>query len=709
MGFFKFLPLVFISLLLFSSAVFASSTQQYNKIFLNPFYRESMTSATNYTYNITVNPPDNIASVTSAIFSFNAQINGQTQSFTLYVNGKYCNNRNYTVATAFSTTGNIQFYFDCSNVIKTSGTYNVTLRSTVNTGAIIGWLDLTYMNNPSSIGTGGTEYMTNENARIFARLLDGNSRPINLASCNATIYFPNNTKFLNNQPLTLLERGVYYYDFVTPNITGNYITIFDCVTPSIPFYQNYTLQGIVLQAGESDQYYEIDFGFDNTNNVTINSALLEVKVTGSIAGSIIGVDFNSRRLGTLTGITPALGNYTLTQSDFYLTDTQVLILTREGTGVNTLYWARLVVNYTWNNPQQMIRGQDEVHIGQIGVSVANITTNLNSIPANVWNYPVRNLTYYPNATADVNYTYFNQQFNNTNNFISNTNSSLSSMISNIPSLVWNFTSRTLTSFNFLVNITQEALNNIANAVWNYPVRNLTYYPPTVNTTNITTILNITNVTTVLNVTNTTLNITNVTSIFNITNQTVNVTNYTLNLTNQTLNVTVLNQTVNTTNYTLNTTEYLLNLTNYTINITNTTVEPIFNITNYTINVTNQTINITNVTTVINITNVTTITDFTNVTNAISSVNQTVLSEHNATNNLINYWGTLNENTTNYWGNSIWNFLQNITFGGNVTANVDYDKIAMYTLTYLKGAKFWCWFIDCGEDTSILFSQNTKVK
>lgn len=63
-------------------------TQQFNKIYLNPFYRESLALNTNYTYTVTINPPDKITSVLSAIISFNAQINGQSQNFTLWVNGK---------------------------------------------------------------------------------------------------------------------------------------------------------------------------------------------------------------------------------------------------------------------------------------------------------------------------------------------------------------------------------------------------------------------------------------------------------------------------------------------------------------------------------------------------------------------------------------------------------------------------------------------
>ena len=89
-------------------------TQQFNKIYLTPFYRESLSSNTNYTFTVSINPPDKITSVIGAIISYNAQINGQSQNFSIWVNGRACNTPSYYIATAFSTTGNMQFSFDCS-------------------------------------------------------------------------------------------------------------------------------------------------------------------------------------------------------------------------------------------------------------------------------------------------------------------------------------------------------------------------------------------------------------------------------------------------------------------------------------------------------------------------------------------------------------------------------------------------------------------
>jgi hypothetical protein len=209
-------------------------TQQSNKIYLNPFYKESMTANTNYTFNVTVNPPDGISAVTSAIISYNGQINGQTQLFQIWVNGKTCNTLNYSVATAFSTTGNVQFSFDCSNRINQSGTYNVTLRSSVNTGAMSGWLDLTYMTKPAGTAeVHGTEYVAGDPGTMFLLLKDSSGDIVENASCTVDIYYPNTAnathpEWINNGVMQYKEEGLYFYDFTAPAIVGLYMVSATC-------------------------------------------------------------------------------------------------------------------------------------------------------------------------------------------------------------------------------------------------------------------------------------------------------------------------------------------------------------------------------------------------------------------------------------------------------------------------------------------------
>jgi len=260
--------IIFLTILLlavsFVSAV--QPSQQFNKIFLQPFYRASMSSATNYTYTLPVSAPDGISGVVNAIITFNGQINGQTQTFTLFVNGKACNNPTYSVATAFSTTGNVQFSFDCSNVITQAGTYNLNFISAVNTGAMNGWLDLTYMNNPKGLLTiHGTEYVIGQTAKLWLQLLNSSGNYINNGVCYLDIYTPSNNDYILHATMNNMNKnGVYYYDLPAPLIEGVYPALATC------YYQasqqkstatQYTILNGVLKSGLLSDTYSTDLAY----------------------------------------------------------------------------------------------------------------------------------------------------------------------------------------------------------------------------------------------------------------------------------------------------------------------------------------------------------------------------------------------------------------------------------------------------------------
>jgi hypothetical protein len=536
----------------------ATSTQQYNKIFLSPFYVQSFSAGNPVYFGLNVSARDNIGSVVAAIINFNAQINGQSQNFTLSVNGTYCVPSSYYIATAFSTTGNVQFYFDCTKAITKAGFYNISLISAVNTGAISGWLDLTYMNNPPSLQTGGTEYSPNENGTVFVQLLNGNENPINLGNCNTTIYYPNKTVWLNDQVMTLLDaKGVYYYDLTTPNITGNYISIFNCMFPANIFTQNKSY----LETFTSGSYPD-SFFFDDTDNVTINLAYVEMNTKGSASSTVAGLYFNGHYIGNNSGSSQQTGNWTLPASYFVLGESQDVSIVQLGSGTITLYWLHLYINYTWNNPFQVIRGQTELHVGLAGQTIGQINSTINIPNPNIsaiLNNTQAILTNTSNIYSNQQLILGNQSIIQSNQASLNstilaTNSSLSSQISSLLASITSFYNNLVSLINSNFLATNNTLININSTlpfdIWFFGNRSA-------NATNI-------------------INITNVTSVFNITNQTVEVLN-------QTLNVTVINQTVNVTSETVTVAPQYVNVTNVTLNVTTVTVQ------NVTLNVTNQTV------------------------------------------------------------------------------------------------------------------------
>lgn len=227
---------IFLFILLVSSGVVMAgqSTQQFNQIYLNPFYRTSMSNNVNYTYNITVAPPDNIKSVVSAIVSFDIYLSPSV-NFSLWVNGQNCNTPWFYISTTYASAGQARVTYDCSNIITRSGIYNLTLRpSGANTGAVSGWLDLTYMNNPKgTVEVSGTEYQVGDTATTFLQLKDDQGLPVNNGACYLDVYYPTSynathTKWLDNVPMIFKGGGMYYYDVVVPNYTGVYMTAATC-------------------------------------------------------------------------------------------------------------------------------------------------------------------------------------------------------------------------------------------------------------------------------------------------------------------------------------------------------------------------------------------------------------------------------------------------------------------------------------------------
>jgi len=73
-----------------------------------------------------------------------------------------------------------------------------------------------------TIDVAGTDYYFDDDGRIFLQLSE-NGLPINDAFCEIDVYYPDNSPFMSDMPLTFLENGLYYRDFFVPNISGVYM------------------------------------------------------------------------------------------------------------------------------------------------------------------------------------------------------------------------------------------------------------------------------------------------------------------------------------------------------------------------------------------------------------------------------------------------------------------------------------------------------
>ena len=318
----RFAVFLVVVVLLAVSVSAMQQTQQFNKIYLNPFYRVSLSAGTNVSYNVTIAPPDGISKVVNAMLSFNIQVNGQTQTLTAWVNGKSCNNPTYSIATAFSTTGQLQAYFDCVNVINRSGVYNVTLLSAVNTGAISGWIDLTYMNNPQ--GTAdvfGTEYVQGDPGTMFLLLKDNVGIPIVNASCTVDIYYPGTThpEWINDGVMLYKEEGLYYYDFTVPSIVGLYMVSANC-----RYYES------------NKQYYTLTDPVGPVRNITLGTFTGDTFVLNDFSDWL----YTQCDSGTGGGGSKVCDNYlewTL-QNETYNSLAAVYLGESNGAPLMTMYW-----------------------------------------------------------------------------------------------------------------------------------------------------------------------------------------------------------------------------------------------------------------------------------------------------------------------------------------------------------------------------------
>ena len=83
----------------------------------------------------------------------------------------------------------------------------------------------------------GTEYQQGEPAQVIVRVVNAWGVPITADWCNVTIYYPDKTVFVNNQPMTQGGApGSWYYSFVTP---------FD----QIGVFEEYVVCRVTLPAG----------------------------------------------------------------------------------------------------------------------------------------------------------------------------------------------------------------------------------------------------------------------------------------------------------------------------------------------------------------------------------------------------------------------------------------------------------------------------
>jgi hypothetical protein len=423
----KCLSLILLVFFLLAVPVFSvQPSQQYAKLFYSPYYVASMTQNVNTTFSVAISPPDGFSATQSAVLNFQVYAMPSV-TFTLFVDGKVCSPSSFSINTQYAGASLLPFSFDCSNVISHSGIYTIKLLPSRDTGAIYGWLDITYSNAPKSgsVSIHGTEYFAGDTATLFLQLTDGDDAPINAALCKVDVYAPSSynvshIELLNDQNMILKEEGIYYYDWQVPNYTGIYMVNAKCSkATTIRYYsseQTIVYPVVALQTGtisgtnqslnsyEDNAYVSVDVATGVTSiNVTFNNVSIanasEISyntffqagsardmtisvwnftsssfvpianiVTVSRGGAIVKIGYDGYRSFSISNSSGALLSYLKNQSMIFRVNTS------GGAGIfdYNAIWL-YATNFDYSYPP-VLRGSGEIHVSQ-----PNYTSIYNSI------------------------------------------------------------------------------------------------------------------------------------------------------------------------------------------------------------------------------------------------------------------------------------------------------------------------------------------
>jgi len=122
----------------------------------------------------------------------------------------------------------------------------------------------------------GTTYEPYQNGKVFVQLLDDENEPVENATCYCSIYYPDGfEKWKEDQFMTYSDEGLYFYPFVTPTETGNYMVSAYCVIPNADWilynaYDDFNLGVVSGGIGDwADDWFlsgNADFSTDNPHS-----------------------------------------------------------------------------------------------------------------------------------------------------------------------------------------------------------------------------------------------------------------------------------------------------------------------------------------------------------------------------------------------------------------------------------------------------------
>ena len=149
--------------------------------------------------------------------------------------------------------------------------------------------------SPPILNIMGTDYQVGESGKIFVHASQ-NGESINDASCYLTVYYPDNSLFIDNQYMFFLEHGLYYYNFIVPNVLGIYMLHANCFyfKENYPYYPADSLEPMNITLINGTNYIGSVFNlysFDDSLHDSISSVSNKV---------IVNYFFNSSQINNIS-------------------------------------------------------------------------------------------------------------------------------------------------------------------------------------------------------------------------------------------------------------------------------------------------------------------------------------------------------------------------------------------------------------------------
>ena len=217
---------IYIVVLVVLFTLLNTASAQLNEVSGPVGFFSSIAKYTFYSSDFTLElPTDSYITSAEIMISLDTSV---SNSIYVSVNGVYCNPDHWDIPASTQ----YKVVFDCSDVIKSSGTYTVRFYTTNDaTNVKIDYKIIYGTQRRGVLSFFGTEYEVGDEATIFLQLMDENQEPINNATCLLDVYYPDKTLWFKDAAMLYLEGsdGLYYYELIVPEQVGVYMLSVKCL------------------------------------------------------------------------------------------------------------------------------------------------------------------------------------------------------------------------------------------------------------------------------------------------------------------------------------------------------------------------------------------------------------------------------------------------------------------------------------------------